>query len=216
MNKIAAIVFAVLSIFSVSALADDTNATDGTNDLYVGLNLFGTSDRFTYSSPDGLSESLYPYGSSTTDYTSAGIQLVFGALLVYDMRLQGYFQTESFDKPPFDGNNKRLNEFGLDLIKAFPVSKSFSPFIQGGIGYGWMAIDPVNYFNSTVGEFNVKLGAGMIFKVSDSIELLGGLDYEWRHWSNLDRYTNFLSLNYKTLQTNDTSVRYYVGINYLF
>ena len=199
MKKMAASILTVLGIFSATAWADDSQ------NLYFGLDIFGTSNQFDYE---------YAGTTKSEDFDSAGFKLIFGALLVYDMRLQGYLQSEKFNEPLFDDSHDRLTEVGLDLIKAFPVSDTFSPFIQGGIGYGMMDLTAAQYFDSSVEEFNLRIGVGVMYKASDAIELLTGLDLQWRRWSDLDYYDTFP--NTRTLQTKDTSERFYVGINYLF
>jgi opacity protein-like surface antigen len=192
MRKSAALIAAALSALSVDSMA--------ASDFYVGLDVFGSHNRFDYDYA-GISEKI--------DTDSEGAKLKFGALLVHDLRFQGYLLTEKFNEPPFDYTHDRLSEVGLDLIKEFVISPGFSPFIQGGVGYGSMDLDRYYYNKDTIEEVSFKLGFGAIFRVAQHVELMAGLDFQWRQWGDV-RYNGY------TLKTDDTSQRYYGGINFLF
>ena len=193
MKKSAAFIVATLGAVSMSSAAS-------ASDLYIGLDVFGSHNRFDYD---------YAGLTQKTDIDSSGLKLKLGALLVYDLRLQGYVLTEKFDEPPFDYTNDRLTEIGLDLIKEFVVSPQFSPFIQGGIGYGTMDLDRRYYDDDYIEEVNLKVGIGLMFRVTPSVELLTGIDFQWRGWS--DVYYNNVKM-----ETEDGSQRFYVGIDFLF
>ena len=193
MKKSAAFIVATLGAVSMSSAAS-------ASDLYIGLDVFGSHNRFDYD---------YAGLTQKTDIDSSGLKLKLGALLVYDLRLQGYVLTEKFDEPPFDYTNDRLTEIGLDLIKEFVVSPQFSPFIQGGIGYGAMDLDRRYYDDDYIEEVNLKVGVGLMFRVTPSVELLAGVDFQWRGWS--DVYYNNVKM-----KTEDGSQRFYVGIDFLF
>ena len=106
-----------------------------------------------------------------------------------------------------------LYEVGIDLIKSFPVSHSFFPFVKSGLG---ISLIPGSLADMGEPALDAKLGAGIIFKASESIELLGGLDYVLRKWKDQERVETLFGSNKGSLQAYDTSLRYYVGINYLF
>ena len=193
MKKSAAYIVAALGAVSMNSAAS-------ASDLYIGLDVFGSHNRFDYD---------YAGLTQKTDIDSSGLKLKLGALLVYDLRLQGYVLTEKFNEPPFDYTNDRLTEIGLDLIKEFVVSPQFSPFIQGGIGYGAMDLDRRYYDDDYIEEVNLKVGVGLMFRVTPSVELLAGVDFQWRGWS--DVYYNNVKM-----KTEDGSQRFYVGIDFLF
>ena len=192
MKKSAALTAAALCVLSAGTVE--------ASDLYAGVDLFGSRNHFDYD---------YLGYTQKTDIDSSGAKLKFGALLVHDLRLQGYVLTERFDEPPFDYTNDRLTEIGLDLIKEFVISPQVSPFIQGGIGYGSMDLDRRYYDKDSVDELSLKVGLGILFRVTSYMELLAGLDFQWRNWDNV-YYNN------AKLETTDGSQRFYVGINFLF
>jgi len=200
MKKSAAFIVAALSMLSINSWA-------ASSDLYVGVDIFGSKNDFD------VEVSGTAYGSGSFDDDSEGLKLKFGALLVNDWRLQGYLQSEKFDDPIFDNTNDHLVEVGLDLIKEFVVSPQFSPFIQGGIGYGVMDLDSHYYSDDSIGELNLKLGLGAMFRVTPAVELLAGLDFQWRRWDDIEYYDGY---DYLKIETKDSSQRYYVGVNFLF
>jgi len=193
MKKSAAFIVAALGAVSVGSVAS-------ASDLYLGLDVFGSHNRFEYD---------WAGYTQKTDIDSSGFKLKFGALLVHDLRLQGYILTEKFDEPPFDYTHDRLTEIGMDLIKEFVISPQLSPFIQGGIGYGTMDLDRHYYSDDYVEEVSLKAGLGVMFRITPSIELLTGVDFQWRKWG--DVYYNDIKM-----ETEDGSQRFYVGVDFLF
>ncbi|MEJ2501068.1 MAG: hypothetical protein P8Y65_08105 [Campylobacterales bacterium] len=200
MKKPAAFILAALSTLYVNSWA-------GPSDLYVGLDVFGGNNDFDVD----VSGSIY--GSGSFDDDSKGFKLKFGALLVNDLRLQGYLQSENFDDPIFDNTNDQLVEIGIDLIKEFIVSPELSPFIQGGIGYGAMDLDRYYYTDDAINEINLKVGLGLMFRVTPAVELLAGVDFQWRRWSDITYDDGY---DYFNVETKDSSQRYYGGVNFHF
>jgi len=203
MKRSAAFILAALSTFSVNSWA-------GPSDLYVGLDVFGSKNDFHYD---------FPGGSENHSIDGSGFKLKLGVLLQNDLRLQGYFLSETFDDAPFPppsyhGSNELLGEIGLDLIKEFIVSPSLSPFIQGGIGFGAMDLDPAYYYDDVVGEVNLKVGLGLMVRITPVLELLGGLDFQWRQWGKVNYEDSVYG--YSTQETDDTSRRFYLGANLHF
>jgi len=198
MKTSAAFVLAALGTLSVNAWA-------GPADLYVGVDLFGAHSRFDYD---------YEGTGAKIDNDSSGFKLKFGALLINDLRLQGYLLNETFDDAPFDWDNDRLTEFGLDFIKEFVVSPALSPFIQGGFGFGSMDLDDYYYTDDYISEISFRLGMGVMLRITPNIELLGGIDLQWRRWDDVDYYVG--GGGTERQKTEDFAQRYYVGIDFLF
>jgi hypothetical protein len=190
MKKPAAFILAALGTLSVNSWA-------GPSDLYVGLDVFGSNNDF-HLDYAGISDNY------TTD--GSGFKVKLGVLLQNDLRLQGYLLSEKFDDSPFLGSNERLGEIGLDLIKEFIISPSLSPFIQGGVGFGGMDLDSYYYSDDSVGEVNLKVGLGLMVRVTPVLELLGGLDFQWRQWGDVTEYDP--GYGYYTLETEDDSRRF--------
>jgi hypothetical protein len=131
-------------------------------------------------------------------------------LLTYDgWRVQGYYLNETFDDPLFDPYHDELSEMGIDLIKAFEGSSGIAPFIQGGVGIGWMNIDPALYHDDSTSEYSLKFGAGLLFWLSPALDLVVGADLQYRGWDDLRD-----SLG--RIETEDTSARLYLGMNVYF
>lgn len=196
MKKFAAVTIAALSIFSTNSWADSAF-------LYCGMDVFQSNAQFNYD---------YPGGSDYIRYKSTGYKLQFG-MSADTLRFQLYWQSQKFNDNSLYYTNQRLTEMGFDLIKTFRVSRVFHPFIQAGLGVGSMALDTNHYAESFIGEKDLKLGTGVIFRVAPSVELLGGVDLAWRNWNSVDYFTG---TRYQTLNTNDTSERFYFGVNFLF
>ncbi|WP_345989214.1 hypothetical protein WCX18_02300 [Sulfurimonas sp. HSL1-2] len=173
-------------------------------DLYFGLNLFGSENKFDFEA-NGYHE--------RPSIGSKGFALKFGAVLYDGWRLQGYLLGELFDEPLFDYSNDELYELGLDVMKTFETYSALMPFIQAGIGSGSMRLDSYYYpDDDRINELSLKIGAGLIFRIAPQLELMGGVDFQWRTWQDITYYTP----SYTKLSTDDNSVRYYGGINFLF
>lgn len=184
------------SLLATTLLFNNAMAEEA--DMYVGLDLIGSSNTITTK-----------IGSFETDRDndSSGFKLKFGALLDEGWRLQGYYLNETYDRAIFDATNDNLNEIGLDVIKGFEITPQFSPFLQAGIGYGWMDIN--GYNDSSINSFSIKLGAGIMYKVTEMFELIAGLDLQARAWEDI-------VIGPVTTETSETSSKLYIGANLHF
>ena len=188
-----------LLLFGLSQNALAERAT-----LYIGLDLFGSWNAFDFEA-HGDHERPHIDGS--------GFKLKFGALLEEGFGLQGYVLGETFDEPLFDYSNDQLFEMGLELTKAFYASPYVFPFIQGGFGFGSMPLDSAYYpDDDAIGEYSFKIGAGLLFRIAPQVELLTGIDLQWRTWQDIV----YTYPSRTTLTTEDISQRFYVGANFLF
>lgn len=168
------------------------------SDLYVGLDVGKNSNTFTVDTGSA---------SGDIDIDSKYLKLKFGTVSESGWRLQGYFSSEKYDEPLFDNTHDRLNEIGVDVIKGFAITPKFSPFIQVGLGYGWMNVD--GYDTSSLKEFNVKAGAGLMYSITDMFEVLAGIDFQAKRWSDISNGT-------KTATITETSRKFYIGTNFHF
>ncbi len=184
------------SLFTTQVMAE-------MSDLYVGFDVVGSSNTIEHS-----------IGSLSDKYDddSDGFKIKFGADLDSGWRLQGYFQHETYDKIIFPGADDELNEIGLDVIKGFEVTPEFSPFIQAGIGYGWMEVDKNIYTEDTIAAVSLKIGAGLMYKFTPIFEGLVGVDLQYRKWQDID----ILGLGITTVETEEGSTKFYVGANIHF
>lgn len=193
MKKIIAGALLGCSLLSTQSLAEGTN-------VYIGIDAIKSINTFKYESDN--------YSSATevkSDSNAAKLKL--GWIMENGLRTQIYYLKERYDNELFDTTNDTLTEVGIDFIKDFELSPVLSPFIQVGVGYGWMEID--GYSESTINETNAKIGGGLIFKTTPKLEIITGIDIQYKKWS--DR-----KVGSYTLQTHEDSTRYYVGANYHF
>lgn len=183
------------SLLSTQMLAADTSA-------YVGLDVLKGSNTFTVQAP-GISGDF--------DNDSLSFKLKLGYAGSNNWRTQVYFLQETYKDPIFDDSNDKSYELGIDLIKAFEVTPEFLPFVQIGMGYGWMSVD--GYSDSNIAAVNAKVGAGVIYKVLPQFELLAGVDYQYKKWQDIDINIGFGTY---TLEISEKSFKYYIGANYHF
>jgi len=175
-----------------------TNALAEEAQMYVGLDLIASNNTLT--TEIGTLE-------TERENDSDGFKLKFGALLDDGWRLQGYYLNETYDRAVIDGKNDSLNEVGLDLIKGFEVTPKFSPFLQAGIGYGWMDIN--GYDKDSINSVSLKIGAGVMYKITQTFEVIAGLDLQARGWEDIAFLTT-------TIKTSETSSKLYLGANIHF
>jgi len=188
------IVFGALvcaSLVTTSAMAEDS-------EFYVGLDVFTSSNTFTL---EALGDSV------DADDDSDGFKLKFGANLEEGWRVQGYYQHETYDETLYDDTNDVLNEIGVDVIKGFEVTPEFSPFIQAGLGYGWMDVE--GYSENTANDVSLKLGAGVMYQITPTFEAIAGVDLQYRNWSDLMVGTT-------TIEISEKSTKFYIGANIHF
>lgn len=118
----------------------------------------------------------------------------------------------SFDEAVFDGENSDLIEIGFDVIKEFEVTKEFYPFLKAGVGYGFMDVE--GYTEDSIYEVYFNVGAGVSYKATDNLYLIGGVDYVGRKWQDIEVQTGWYAT--ETISTTDSGFKPYIGLNYKF
>jgi len=191
MKKIVTSVLLGVSLLATSALAEETA-------LYVGLDVFTSSNTFTVKA---LGQ------SADGDFDSDGFKLKFGSTLDNGWRVQGYYLHETYDETLFDDKNDAFNEIGIDIVKGFEVTPEFSPFVQVGLGYGWMDIE--GYSETSIKAVSVKIGAGVMYKITPEFEAIAGVDFQARSWQDIELGTT-------TIETSEKSTKFYIGANLHF
>lgn len=177
------------------------------SNLYLGLDLASSSNNFD------IHDSYY--GSFSPDNESRAFKFKLGFEGYDGWRTQGYYQHETFDEPLFDPYNDELSEIGFDIIKAFGSGPGITPFLQAGIGVGWMDLHPDYYYDDTISEYSLKVGAGVIFWLSPAIDAVVGVDLQQRYWQDVSYYDSESGRD-EYIETDDTSARAYIGINVYF
>ncbi|MFT5660721.1 MAG: opacity protein-like surface antigen [Sulfurimonas sp.] len=180
----------IVSIFTTQAFA-------GSN-TYVGIDMISSGNTLTRDSS---------FGSVSADIDSKAFKLKLGVKRNNGWRFQGYYLRETYDIALFDLTNDTLNEIGVDIIKGFEVTPEFSPFIQAGVGVGSMSV--TGYAESSILEYNFKVGAGMMYKVIPQLELIAGVDLQYRAWQDIQT-------GYTIYSTTEKNTKFYAGMNYHF
>lgn len=173
--------------------------------LYVGVEYFlgESSYDVSFSDPRIVSQS--------TDLDQDGFKVKFGAKLPSDIRIQGYFKNEKLE----DTDN-RVYGLGAEFLKVFELNSKLLPFIKGGAGYDWTELETDGWAymeEDTLYAYSLKVGAGAMYKLTDTVELVGGLDLQYRKWQDIDVYYGY---RFATIEQNDTSKALYAGINFHF
>lgn len=218
MNRLLAGIFAC-SVLSSSVLADthepqphesseaavSQSEKSNSSGLYVGAEYFNGESSYdlSFSDPRIVSQSV--------DLDQDGFKVNFGAKLPNNIRIQGYFKNEKLE-----GADNRIYGLGAEFLKVFEASSKFFPFIKGGAGYDWtdLETEPGLYLEEeTIYGYSLKVGAGAMYQLTDTIELVGGLDLQYRKWQDIDLYYGYRVV---TIEQNDTSKKLYVGVNFHF
>ncbi len=180
-----------LGLFTTSAVAEESR-------FYTGLDLFSSTNTFK--------EKL---GSVSVDVDddSDGFKLKLGTVLNEGWRVQGYYQREIYDIPVYDNTNDVLNEIGVDVIKGFEVTPEFNPFLQAGMGLGWMDVE--GYSNNTANTLSLKIGAGVMYAFTPTFEAIIGIDLQYRDWEDVETI-------FGTIELSETTTKLYIGANIHF
>lgn len=198
MKKIIKVAIVSLSLLSAQLLSAENSQSSESSEMYVGLNIEGSSNSFSANRSSG---------NWDDNPHSNGLKLKLGTLSNDGWRVQGYFLYERYDKSLFDDSHDVLHELGVDVIKGFETTPEFSPFIQAGLGYGWMNVN--GHTDNSISELSLKFGGGVMYKVAPEFELLAGLDLQFRKWEDIESSTY-------TLSVKENSTRLYIGANYHF
>jgi opacity protein-like surface antigen len=185
---------------TVVPTAASTPATEQSdiNEIYIGIDAFIGDNTFTTK-----------IGRISTDFDndSNGAKIKIGARFAETWRIQGYFLYESYDDPVYGSKNSNLNELGADVIKAFPVTENFAPFVQVGIGIGRVKLEDAS--ESSANEVSGKAGGGVFYKFNTHFEGVAGIDLQGRNWSDIEILGT-------RIERSEGSIKYYIGTNYFF
>ncbi|NRB37257.1 MAG: outer membrane beta-barrel protein [Pseudomonadales bacterium] len=196
MHKIIAIIAISSSFFTMPVFSQDVEELQALSGkkIAIGLNLFTSTNSVDI--------------GSSVDNDSNGLALNVAYLLAENWRVQGYYQYESYENSIYaGGDNDRLNELGVNLIRVFDIGAKFSPFAQAGLGYGWMDLEANT--ESSANATSLKLGIGVIYQFIPSFEAVAGLDLQYRDWTDVQ-------IGFDDLEADETSSKLYLGANFIF
>ena len=207
MQRIVMILSACLLLGAGTLLAEEQRA-----ELYFGIDGFTGETNYSVEYSGYRPLGLYNYDK---DLDQDGIRLKFGAELEDNWRVQGYLQGEKIEAM----DNKAYG-IGVDVIKGFELTPKLQPFVLAGVGLHSMELNDkygVVYDDDYATGFSLKVGFGLMYRLTKAFELVGGLDWQYRAWSDVDvvevRAGNVYAY---TLEQDDTSTTFYAGLNFHF
>lgn len=159
-------------------------------------------------------------GSITWDNNYKDIKFVVGKGTGDDWYTQLYLSKITYDKGHWFSKDDKALEIGFETMKQFKVHEKVYPFLKFGLGIANMDTtdEPIKFGSSyyrfedsSIIALSLTLGAGVDFKVTENISILGGLDYNYKKWQDVEASGTNL-----TVSTSDSSTRFYVGANYRF
>ncbi len=171
---------------------------------YVGADYaVGKTDIDTdYDYTDNFVPASESSSHSKTEDTDA-IKLKVGYKFEENWRIQGYWKSEDVEN--IDEN---IYGVGVDVIKGFELTPKLEPFILVGAGYDTLDFKSGEDSDDTY-AYSYSAGVGLMYKLTKEIELVGGVDWQYRDWDNV-------KLDAVDLDVDDTSTKFYMGVNYHF
>ncbi|MDX4026840.1 outer membrane protein [Aliarcobacter skirrowii] len=152
------------------------------------------------------------YGDSITwDNNYKDIKFVVGKGTGDDWYTQLYLSKITYDEIHWFSKDDKALEIGVEAIKQFKVHEKVYPFLKFGLGIANMDTDQDIIVESSISAVSLTLGAGVDFKVTENISILGGLDYNYKSWQDVED-----GWGGDTISTSDSGTRFYVGANYRF
>lgn len=183
----------------VSALLIASALMANESGIYVGVDV-GQADNTDKSTVEGT--------TTKNDNTYKEAKIKLGIKADEGSKIQLTFAKIKYDNGVFyNSTGTTLYEGGLDFIKEFEVTSSTYPFVKIGVGYGKM--DSERAAIGSVNEISSNIGAGLLYKLFGGVSAEVGVDYIYRHWSDVSDG----SFTYKT---RGSALKSYVGLNYEF
>lgn len=147
--------------------------------------------------------------SVDVDNNYKDIKFVVGKGTGDDWYTQLYLSKITYDEGQWFSKDDKALEIGVEAMKQFKVYEKVYPFLKFGLGIANMDTNQDIIVDSSISAVSLTLGAGVDFKVTENISILGGLDYNYKSWQDVE-YGSY------TISTSDSSTRFYVGANYRF
>lgn len=176
-----------------------TNASADTK-WYAGVEVGSASNTTEYESEI--------YGSVDGDNNYKDIKFVVGKGTGDNWYTQLYLSKITYDEGQWFSDDDEALEIGVEVMKQFKAHEKVYPFLKFGLGVASMDTTS-NFVDSSISAVSLTLGAGVDFKVTENISILGGLDYNYKKWQDAESL-------HDTVSTSDSGTRFYVGANYRF
>jgi len=220
MKKVTAGLMALSLFSSVSAAETSSSAleSDSISKTYLGLDIYQGESNFDLSKGSG-------WASTYSDFDSDldGFRLKFGKRLPENVRYQAYFKSEEATEAGISGIfDENIYGIGLDVIKTIPVGgELLSIFGLAGAGLDWTELkDHVfgEYSEDSINAFHIKLGFGASYQINKSLEVITGLDWQYRSWQEIEILYIYPDghIHKNDLEIEDISTTFYAGINLYF
>ena len=179
-----------------------TNASADTK-WYAGVELGSASNK---------EKAEDSYGDSIAwDNNYKDIKFVVGKGTGDDWYTQLYLSKITYDEIHWFSKDEDAIEIGVEAMKQFKVHEKVYPFLKFGLGIANMDTNQNIIVDSSISAVSLTLGAGVDFKVTENISILGGLDYNYKKWQDVEEVGTSYSI-----ETTDSGTRFYVGANYRF
>ncbi|OCL89147.1 outer membrane beta-barrel protein [Arcobacter porcinus] len=182
---------------------------------YAGIEFGGASNTIKAENSSGKSSDL------DNDYKD--LKFIIGKGTGDNWYTQLYLSKITFDTKAYYNRNgssvfgfeDEMMEVGLEILKKFQVSEKIEPFAKFGLGFG--SRDAEGLDKSSISSVSVAIGAGLDFKATESISILGGVDFGYRKYQDIEVKTRgYYSYNVDTIETSETYQKIYIGANYRF
>ena len=183
-------------LFTVNLLLTNLLAESS---LYIGFDVFGSQNKLK------IKDEFY--GNTNVNQTTNAFKIKLGLSNEDSLKFQVYYLREKYKNILAQSLGDTSNEIGMDVIKGFQITPSFSPFIQTGLGFGKM--DVLRYGENSISNTNVKVGIGLMHKLLSNMEIIVGTDYQYKKWKDSGPAYNILTIK-------EYSKKFYAGINYYF
>lgn len=181
-------------------LSSTTFAAQAESNLSVGVDYLNSSNEFTFEM--GGDE-------VKIDDDSDGLRINLGFELSNKKFITLSLQQESYDMGIYDTENNELNSFELGFRKEWAINEYFSPFLRAGANVGMMKIDDNVYDSDYAYAVGGKVGAGISLYATPNIQIIAGVDAQYRYWSQIDTFAEDIDIS-------STSIIATVGAAYNF
>ncbi|GLR64215.1 outer membrane beta-barrel protein [Marinospirillum insulare] len=155
-------------------------------------------------------------GIDDIDMDSSGFSLYLGSEINDFSRIKGGMHFSNYESKDSEGLDIDNFGFEIDYLLFFKVNR-LKPYLSVGMDSASWSYDE-EYFGelseSSILGVGLRLGTGVLFHVSDSIEIDAGVLYKKIKWQDIE-YIRFFGDNV-TLKQDTSVLNFQLGLNYKF